>query len=196
MFSQKVNGKQGIYFCYTAQWLIEPYYKSTDLIGIVVDNGRIVNTNQYPLKANCSYTLNVVTYNLFSKSESKSKQKNNISPYWKYFGSSSGVAYVQDLPGEGGIKEETSRALARRNYGSTCEYDDITYTVYGYATKSSSAMSEMCINAYYGHEESTVTVKPSCSLSGKTIEFSLSPSVEKKIVWMGDGLSGYVNQYK
>ena len=161
MFSQRVNGKKGIYFCYTAKWIKEPYYRGTDLIGLAVDNGKIINTSQYPLKANCSYKQNLVSYGLLNTKETKSDHYSNILPYWKYFGSNSAVVYVPDLPGEGGYLEAQSRALALQNGGRACFYNDITYSVHGYATKSSNSVKDVCVNAYYGHQESTVTIKPS-----------------------------------
>lgn len=88
------------------------------------------------------------------------------------------------------------RLIITSTSGSECYYDDITFIATGYAKKSSSVVADVCINAYYWHEESTISILPSFSVNVASISLSLSAKQEKVMNMLGSGIDVSVNKFK
>lgn len=195
--TEEKKKKKAVYYTYRAKWLSEPYYLSTDIFGIIVDNGKIISSDKnYPLKGEMLYTNRIEHYGIFNAGTNKSYTTKSISPIFKKIGTNSCVIYKEDLPGTGGLTEDYARSLAMQNGGSACYYDDITFIVTGYAKKSSSSVADVCINAYYWHEESTISISTSFSFNGTSISLGLSAKQEKVMNMLGSGIDVSVDKFK
>lgn len=162
-----------IYVFYSAIWVEIPYYRNTDACAITLKNATI-DSSTLGCSYGCVYTDSFIVgnkYNSYNYSYSEDVKKTGTLRC-----DMSGAVATFDLHGS------RSQIIALAEGGTTRKYTTDRINMYCYVSiDNKKDWAYMAAQGDYWHEESSLSLKPSFSLSAtsKGVSFSISPEIEK-----------------